>query len=109
MRLIESEIRAIASSFENIFKKNNISLAAISLFLFGSRTQDGLKGGDIDLLLRVPKKILNSVKKLKLDFSIEIQKRIGEQKIDLLIIDDAPPKDPFHKIAIEQGLLLKKW
>jgi len=109
MRLIESEIQAIVSSVEVILKKNNIRLSDVSLFLFGSRVRDDLKGGDIDLLLRVPKEILSAVKKLKLDFLIEIQGRIGEQKIDLLMIDLDPPQDPFHEIAIEQTVLLKLW
>ena len=109
MRLIESEIQAMIASIEAVFKKKNMPLSSVSLFLFGSRVRDDLKGGDIDLLLRVPKEILSAVKKLKLDFLIEIQGRIGEQKIDLLMIDLDPPQDPFHEIAIEQTVLLKLW
>ena len=92
-----------------IFKKNNVGLTGISLCLFGSRTDDALKGGDIDLLLRVSKKILEKIKKLKLDISREIKNRIGEQKIDILIIDQDPPKDAFHRLAIEHAIILKEW
>ena len=109
MRLIESEIQAMIASIEAIFKKKNMPLSSVSLFLFGSRVQDDLKGGDIDLLLRVPKEILGSVKKLKLDFLIEMKERLGQQKIDLLMIDLNPPQDPFHHIAIGQAVLLKSW
>ena len=41
--------------------------------------------------------------------AIEIKDRIGEQKIDILIIDTDPPKDPFSQIALEHALSIKKW
>ena|SRR3989338_5652120 len=109
MRLIEPEINGIIWACENIFKKNNTLLEHISLYLFGSRTDDTLKGGDIDLLLRVPKEILENIKKLKLDIAREIKNNIGEQKIDILIIDQDPPKEAFHRLAIEGAVILKEW
>jgi len=45
MRLTAKEIKAIVSTFESIFKEGKI-------YLFGSRTDDMLKGGDIDLYHR---------------------------------------------------------
>ena len=109
MRLIEPEIKGIIWSCEDVFKKHNMGLKGVSLYLFGSRTNDALKGGDIDLLLRVPKEILPRVKTLKLDISREIKNRLGEQKIDILIIDQDQPQDAFHRIALEQAVLLKEW
>lgn len=109
MRLKEYEISSIIQSFEEVFLKNNLSLEGSALYLYGSRTKDHLRGGDIDLLLRVPKEILKSVKSLDYLFSRAIQDKIGEQKIDILIIDTEAPKHPFHEIAIEQAVLIKQW
>lgn len=109
MRLKDAEKKNIIEAFEEVFKKNSLSSAGEALYLFGSRTRDDLKGGDIDLLLRVPNAILDKVKKLKIELSLAIQNRIGDQKIDLLIIDLDSPKDPFHEIAIQQAVLLKQW
>lgn len=51
------------------------------IYLFGSRVNDQLKGGDIDLLLLSEKK-LNS-KKIR-EFRIAFFKRFGWQKLDLV-------------------------
>ena len=54
------------------------------VFLFGSRVDDTKRGGDIDLFVEIPFKIDNIVRK-KLRILSQIQRRIGEQKIDLII------------------------
>ena len=52
--------------------------------LFGSRTNDTERGGDIDLLVEVPRPIADKVRK-KMRILSRIQRKIGEQKIDLII------------------------
>ena len=54
------------------------------MFLFGSRVDDTKRGGDIDLLVEVPSRVDDTVRK-KLRIISAIQRRIGEQKIDLII------------------------
>lgn len=51
------------------------------IYLFGSRTDDNAKGGDIDLLILSDRKIENE--RLR-KFRIEFYKRFGWQKIDLV-------------------------
>jgi predicted nucleotidyltransferase len=52
-------------------------------FLFGSRAQDDLRGGDIDLLIETGSdKPVQYAKKLA--FRSELKCRIGDQKIDVL-------------------------
>jgi predicted nucleotidyltransferase len=58
--------------------------ADAKVFLFGSRVDDTKRGGDIDLFVEVPFQIENVVSK-KLRILSKIQRRIGEQKIDLII------------------------
>jgi len=109
MRLKDSQIQGIVKAFEEVSHARDFSLNICALYLYGSRTKDNLKGGDIDLLLRVPSFLLKKAQELRIKFSLAMKRRIGEQKIDLLIIDKDPPQDPFHCIAVEQAILLKKW
>ena len=55
------------------------------LRLFGSRTDESLKGGDIDLLLIVTEKEKQQLFGKKIDILFDIKTLIGEQKIDLVI------------------------
>ncbi len=82
MRLTQSQRDAIV---DVILAENRIE--GVEIFLYGSRIDDSLKGGDIDLLVIVPNsefsffqnlqfKILNNLKK---------QKSIGDRKIDLRV------------------------
>ena len=51
------------------------------IFLYGSRTDDSKKGGDIDLLVKVqqePERIIKS------QIKTQIFNKIGEQKIDII-------------------------
>ena len=72
------------------------------VFLFGSRSNDTLKGGDIDLLLLTPEKVplilLNRVRRL-------IINDIGEQKIDLVNFRKSDDH-PFKSIAMESVVRL---
>lgn len=109
MRLKNSQVQSLIKAFEEVFKNHGLSLQQCALYLYGSRAKDELKGGDIDLLFRVPSLLLKDVNGLRIEFSLVMQKYLGEQKIDLLIINRKPPKDPFHHIAVDQSILLKEW
>ena len=70
------------------------------VYLFGSRTDDKRKGGDIDLLVLSTK--IDLLKKL--DLLAALHQRLGERKIDIAVYES--PDRPFAKIAIENGILL---
>jgi uncharacterized protein len=82
-----------------------------SLFLYGSRVRDDLKGGDIDLLLLANTDIM--VKKLRSEKHIllsQVKKYIGDQKIDITIANYTDTTtDPFLKIIMPQANLLHQW
>ena len=71
------------------------------IYLFGSRTDDNKKGGDLDILIY--SKDITFGDKLKIKAAIF--EKIDEQKIDLVITEDE--KDPFVKMVLEQGVKLK--
>lgn len=75
------------------------------VYLFGSRTDDNAKGGDIDLFIESTAPIKNAVSKI-LQLNSELQQAFGLQKIDIIV--DAPnySKQLIHDIAKQQGILL---
>ena len=77
MRLSEKEISAIKNNILNFDQDAKI-------YLFGSRTNDKAKGGDIDVLVISDKIGFNE----KLKIRTEIFKEIEEQKLDLVVKKD---------------------
>ncbi|QEP45089.1 hypothetical protein D5085_07505 [Ectothiorhodospiraceae bacterium BW-2] len=73
-----------------------------SLYLFGSRVDDRLKGGDIDLYIQ-PEQPTNLAEK-RLNFIAKLYRQLGEQKIDVVIQRRQPKL--IDRIATEQGILL---
>lgn len=87
MRLTKEEIQAIKTA---ILQEDPHA----KIFLFGSRANDKLKGGDIDLM--VLSETLNLSKKIKI--LSHIKEKIGDQKIDLKILSHhAAQTDPFYQ------------
>lgn len=109
MRLEDWEIEGMISAIEYIFRKNEIPIKDTALYLYGSRVDDQKRGGDIDLILRVSDSIFKQVKDKYLDINFQMQRRIGEQKIDFLILNLDPPQDPFHRLALKTAVLIKQW
>jgi len=68
------------------------------IWLFGSRTDNSKRGGDIDIAVLSGKIHL----KEKMQVKRAIYNEIGEQKIDLVVSADG--KDPFFRLAVEKGI-----
>jgi predicted nucleotidyltransferase len=69
----------IKKSFSEIFHDG-------SIYLFGSRVDDNLKGGDIDLYIETEDKRDLFEKKIK--FLARLKRSIGEQRIDVVFNED---------------------
>jgi predicted nucleotidyltransferase len=93
MRITEEERQKI----KEIIAQQDSSAEVI---LFGSRTDDQAKGGDIDLF------VLSS----KISFAEQIQLKLrlydqlGEQKIDLIVTPEA--RNSFQEMVLEKGVRL---
>ncbi len=95
MRLTFFEIEAITTSFKEVFGSEKI-------YLFGSRVDDSVKGGDIDLyIVTQNKENLNSK---KIDFLVKLKEKIGNQKIDVVISRDT--NRTIEQDAIHNGVEL---
>jgi predicted nucleotidyltransferase len=80
MRLTDYEVKSITKAFSETFADGKI-------ILFGSRTDDTKRGGDIDLYI-CPAKKSDNESIVKRDFSIKLDEYLGEQKIDIVIAKD---------------------
>ncbi len=95
MRLSLAEIQTILKHKNRFFSKES------RIYLFGSRVDDGQKGGDIDLYLLGDK---IDVLDKKIQFLSALKESFGEQKIDLVIAKDGISL--VEKEALEKGVEL---
>jgi predicted nucleotidyltransferase len=73
--------------------------------LFGSRVNDHLKGGDIDLLIETPTVVPNrAVAAARVAAGIERQ--IGERQIDVVLVDPLTAEQAVHLQARAHGVRL---
>jgi hypothetical protein len=100
IRLHDWECQAIVDAFESIFPPGD------HLWLFGSRADMTRKGGDIDLFIESSLS-LEDVYKKKIDFLIDLDKRIGEQRIDVVTYRFGTPSLPIDVEARQTGVRLK--
>jgi predicted nucleotidyltransferase len=68
------------------------------IWLFGSRTDNSKKGGDIDIAVLSDKIHIRE----KMQLKRAIYNELGEQKIDLVVSADG--NEPFFRLAIEKGI-----
>jgi hypothetical protein len=88
VRLDNQDIENIKTSFLKYFGKDD------HLWIFGSRVDLTKRGGDIDLYIEVKDYSTPTVLSSKSDFWIDLQDKLGEQKIDIVI------KNPGQNLSI---------
>lgn len=105
MRLNRNDIKGILKGIGL-----EVPLDRVQIYLFGSRTKESLKGGDIDLLIvfsDIESKKIFTNKKFKILASI--YREIGEQKIDLHMCNQADlTEDEFYSEIIKNALEIKR-
>lgn len=73
--------------------------------VFGSRINDDARGGDIDLLVELPS-IAAELERKTLQLVAKLQLRIGDQPIDVLVLDPSTSRKPIHEHAASTGVKL---
>jgi hypothetical protein len=81
MRLTPQEVQTIKDCAHQVFGMT------ARVMLFGSRVDDQAVGGDIDLYI-VPQ-TQDNLRMKKLDFLVAVKLGIGDQKIDVVVAEDA--------------------
>jgi predicted nucleotidyltransferase len=99
MRLDEFEIESIKDLAQLHFGKD------VQVILFGSRTSNNKRGGDIDLFIRKQNGDKLNVRS-KINFITDLIFRIGEQKIDVVLDNPAMHKSEFFKTIYSTGIQL---
>ena len=88
--------------------RQKISPVACEIFLYGSRAQDELRGGDIDLLILSTPEGCQALKQKKYEILVDIKKSplLGERKIDILIAtSEEMQTEPFLQTIVTKVLL----
>jgi len=101
MRLSTDQIQAIRHATDTVFGPGT------PVWLFGSRVDDTKKGGDIDLLIQTNLVDINALMRAEITLLTMLQRKLGEQKIDILL--DYPTRTsrpPIFSIAKQTGILL---
>ena len=106
MRLSEEQTQAILSTCLKYLL--NISF---KVYLYGSRTKDDLKGGDIDLLIVTTPEGVGAFTQNHLNYLVELKKHsaIGQRRIDIkACTEEQLKKDEFLKLISQSMLEISK-
>ena len=73
------------------------------MYLFGSRTDDSKKGGDIDLYIESEKDI---TLQQQVQFLKDVYKNVTQRKVDLLVKTPCTNEQSIHQTAKREGIPL---
>lgn len=104
MRLTPPELTAIDEAARATFPPGS------AIRLFGSRLDETRRGGDIDLLVEPPEQLSpRALVEQRNRFIARLYRRLGERRIDVLIVPaDVPDDRPVIQAARHQGRLLTR-
>lgn len=97
MRLKKEYISIIKKITKENFGNNS------KVYLFGSRVDDKKKGGDVDLYIETD--INENILDRKLKMLVEMEKLLGEQKIDI-VVNNFHVEKPIYTVAKQEGIML---
>jgi len=99
MRLTPSQEQITKSTIDRVLGTEN------RVWLFGSRVDDSLRGGDIDLLIETETTLPNRAQTLCRLHGALIY-ALGERKLDILLKDARTRDAPVFSIAKRTGVIL---
>ncbi|MCB2219421.1 MAG: nucleotidyltransferase domain-containing protein [Bacteroidetes bacterium] len=97
MRLTDKQKAIIQTAAARIFG------SSARVYLYGSRINDQVKGGDIDLMIDA--EIYKMKSRNKVLFLVALKKQLGEQKIDV-VYNHPGRQDQFINSMKKQAILL---
>ncbi len=101
IRISDHDLAIIKEAFKKHFSNKD------HLWLFGSRAVPTRKGGDLDFYIETIEPNLEIAYKQKTYFIIELQDKLGDQKIDVVLnVISSNYEIPIYKIAKQTGVNL---
>jgi len=97
MRLTGYEKKMIKETARNVFGPG------VKIFLFGSRADKALKGGDIDLFVETA---AQATLQDKISFISKLKWDLGDQKIDVLVSSPGKKQKEIYAAAKQKGIEL---
>jgi len=95
MRLSNKELQALHTIMAALDPAGRV-------YLYGSRTDDARRGGDIDIYLQASQHI-DLKARLRAQYRLE---QACDTRVDLLVKNPTQADLPIHQIAVERGVLL---
>jgi predicted nucleotidyltransferase len=99
MRLTHHQVEVVRETVAAMFG------STATVHLFGSRVDDAALGGDIDLLVETDEMLENRAAAAS-RLAAALQLRLGDQRIDVVLVDAATPLLPVHRAARREGIRL---
>ena len=99
MRLNDQQVQAIKMTAQHLLGND------ARVILFGSRVNNALRGGDIDLLFETPHKLNDRVGTAGRLYA-KLIRQLGDRKIDVVLKDAATPEAPVMQAARQNGVVL---
>lgn len=99
MRLDDQQRQAIREEVERSFG------AAASVHLFGSRTSDAARGGDVDLLVEAPG-VVDDPAWQAASLEARLMRRLQGRRVDVLLLAANLDEQRIHRIARAEGVRL---
>lgn len=99
MRLTENTAQIIRETASEVLGPN------VRVRLFGSRLDDTARGGDIDLLVEMPRPVERPAL-MAANFKARLLERLGDQRIDVVFADPLSLPLPIHDVARREGITL---
>ncbi|NDY97130.1 nucleotidyltransferase domain-containing protein [Wenzhouxiangella limi] len=99
MRLTSEQIHTIKQATAEIFGE------AARVRLFGSRTDDRKRGGDVDLLVEADSPIEDETW-LAARLSARVSRSMQGRRVDVLVQAPGIREQPIHRIARREGIAL---
>lgn len=99
MRLTNDQIQTIRDSVHAIAGPD------AEVRVFGSRLQDDVRGGDLDLLVELHEPVEHPAR-LSASLSTRISRAMHGRNVDVVLLAPNLSRLPIHDIALEEGQLL---
>ncbi len=102
VRLSRGDLAAMA----RVFYESLREWGEASVRLFGSRTDPSRRGGDIDLLVVVPRIDPQAAFQIQLELGARLQEALGEQRIDIKVTPslEAPEGSAFVRLVAPESI-----